>query len=144
MPIGYLCAHSRLGNFDCGNDWLNTEIASWIAELPDPVEITVFVAHEDDEIRGFAAVRDLLIVDYGLFFLVAALAVRNDLKNGQLALSLLHHCNDMRERREGRRPRRYRGTMVTSFYDPTMEERYQRAGFRSLPQNPTLWYRLEE
>jgi len=146
LPIEFLCRHFALGGFDCGNETLNAGLESRLANLPDPDEATVLVAHDAGIIRGYAAVCNLMLAledrdeDPKRCFFIAALAVDNTWQGSDLGPELMSKCYGLKRQR-GRRSK-FAATVVTSLFDDQLETRYRKMRFKPVAENPLLWYRL--
>ena len=145
VEIDYLCRHIRLDGFDCGNALLNTEIEHWLTQPPDPREIAVFVAHDNDKLRGFVAVQDLWLKlgdnePLKQCFFVAAWAADLRVRGSDVGRALNLHWRRIQRRRSDEGAS-YAALVFSSFFDLDLIRRYRRQGFTQLNYESALWFK---
>jgi GNAT superfamily N-acetyltransferase len=150
LPVDLLCSHHRLDEFDCGNSPLNENLASRAGDAfsaYDPDEGMIVVAHEDQAVRGYLCLSDILIQlepdghDERCFYL-AYFGVDRRWQGSDVAARLVDRAREVLRMRLNHKD--YTAEVASTVFD-TVDGRIgrmlERIGFTAVPGNSLLWYR---
>ncbi len=150
LAIELLCAHHRLDDFDCGSISLNENLASRVGDyFPayDPDEGLILVAHDQQAVRGYLWVSELLIQlesdgQSERCFYLAYFGVDRRWQGSEVASQLVDRARDILHLRLSRR-KHYAAEVATTLYDgdSRIAPLLERIGFDRVPGNSLLWFR---